>query len=148
LEVALVIRSESRRTVLTFVAVVACIGAIASPDSLNAVDRGKQKRTMAAMRSIGAAIEAYSVDNYVYPVAASMPQLRPLIEPRYIKALPMLDGWGNSFQVDSSTSSYTLFSWGKDGAGVTCIAATTTLFNDQVCMVNGGFTRYPVGPQQ
>ena len=150
--------SRFQRTVPTFAAVVAgvvlfvsmagVIGAIASPDSLNAVDREKQKRTVAAMRSIGAAIEAYSVDNYVYPIAATAPQLRTSLEPRYINSMPVTDGWGNAFQVDSVTVAYTLFSRGKDGTGSTCTPGTTSHFFDEICMVNGGFTRYPAGPQQ
>jgi len=129
-------------------AMTGVIGAIAGPETSNAVDRGKQKRTMAAMRSIGAAIESYAVDNNVYPITSSVESLRPLLEPRYIKAMPMSDGWGQSFQIDASTSSYTLFSFGKDGAGVTCTAGTTTHFFNEICFVNGAFTRYPSGPQQ
>ena len=133
--------------VILLVSTTGFIGA-ASPDSLNAVDRAKQKRTMADMRAIGAAIEAYSVDNYVYPIAATAATLRFSLEPRYINPMPQTDGWGNAFQVSSVPSTYTLYSAGKDGAGSTCTAGTTTHFFDEICMVNGGFTRYPAGPQQ
>lgn len=135
-------------SVILVVAMTGVIDAIASPDSLNAVDRGKQKRTMAAMRSIGAAIEAYGVDNSVYPVAATVFSLRPLLEPRYINPMPLLDGWGNPFQVSSVTTAYTLSSLAKDGAFEGCNPGTTTHFFDDICLVNGGFTRYPAGPQQ
>ena len=124
------------------------IGAIASPDSLNAVDREKQKRTMADMRAIGAAIEAYGVDNSVYPIAATVLALRPSLEPRYINPMPLSDGWGNPFQVSSVTTAYTLSSLAKDGAFTGCTPGTTTHFADDICLVNGGFTRYPAGPQQ
>ena len=56
---------------LIVVAIIGIIAAIAIPNLLNAIDRGKQKRTMADMRSIGTAVESYAVDNNVYPVAAS-----------------------------------------------------------------------------
>ncbi|NIM01008.1 MAG: prepilin-type N-terminal cleavage/methylation domain-containing protein, partial [Acidobacteria bacterium] len=52
---------------LIVVAIIGIIAAIAIPNLLNAIDRGKQKRTMADLRSIGTAVEEYSVDNTVYP---------------------------------------------------------------------------------
>ena len=54
------------------IAIIAIIAAIAIPNLLNAIDRGKQKRTMADIRSLGTAVETYSIDNNDYPVAATM----------------------------------------------------------------------------
>src|SRR5215831_2315038 len=73
---------------LIVVAIIGIIAAIAIPNLLNAIDRGKQKRTMADMRSIGTAIESYAVDNNVYPVAATAAALKLLVEPIYIKSMP------------------------------------------------------------
>src|SRR2546428_13704731 len=54
---------------LIVVAIIGIIAAIAIPKLLNAIDRGRQKRTMAVMRSIGPAFEEYSIDsNNFYPV--------------------------------------------------------------------------------
>ncbi len=53
---------------LIVVAIIGIIAAIAIPNLLNAIDRGKQKRTMADMRSIGTAVESYSIDFNFYPV--------------------------------------------------------------------------------
>ena len=74
---------------LIVVAIIGIIAAIAIPNLLNAIDRGKQKRTMADLRSIGTAIESYSIDNNVYPAAGSMGALQPLIEPLYIRTMPL-----------------------------------------------------------
>ena len=52
---------------LIVVAIIGIIAAIAIPNLLNAIDRGKQKRTMADIRSIGTAVEAYAVDVNFYP---------------------------------------------------------------------------------
>src|SRR5207245_4089012 len=54
---------------LIVVAIIGIIAAIAIPNLLNAIDRSKQKRTMADMRSVGTACEEYSIDsNNFYPV--------------------------------------------------------------------------------
>ena len=133
---------------LIVVAIIGIIAAIAIPNLLNAIDRGKQKRTMADMRSIGTAVESYAVDNNVYPVAATSTILKGLVEPIYIKTMPTVDGWAKDFQVAAVTTEYTIYSFGKDGAGNTCTAGTTTLFNDEICFINGQFLRYPQGSQQ
>jgi len=133
---------------LIVVAIIGIIAAIAIPNLLNAIDRGKQKRTMADLRSVGTAVESYAVDNNVYPVAATNAALQATVEPIYIKTMPLVDGWSNAFQVASTTTQYTLHSFGKDGAGNTCTAAVTTLFADEICFVNGTFLRYPQGAQQ
>ena len=81
---------------LIVVAIIGIIAAIAIPNLLNAIDRGKQKRTMADIRSIGTAVEAYSVDNNIYPTAANSTALATVIEPIYIKKMPATDGWNSA----------------------------------------------------
>ena len=100
---------------LIVVAIIGIIAAIAIPNLLNAINRGKQKRTMADMRSIATAIESYSIDNSVYPAASAVATLAPLIEPIYIKTLPLVDGWGRSYTIDSTPVQYTVWSGGSDG---------------------------------
>jgi general secretion pathway protein G len=133
---------------LIVVAIIGIIAAIAIPNLLNAIDRGKQKRTMADMRSIGTAVESYAVDNNVYPVAATVTALTNVVQPIYIKTMPAVDGWANAFVVDSIATQYTIYSTGKDGTGSTCTAGTTQAFNDEICFINGQFLRYPAGSQQ
>jgi general secretion pathway protein G len=133
---------------LIVVAIIGILASIAIPNLLNAVDKSKQKRTMADMRAIGTAVEAYSVDSTIYPTATGVAALRAVIDPTYIREMPILDGWSNPFQVDSSATQYTIYSQGKDGAGSSCPPGTTSTFNDQICFVNGQFQRFPLGPQQ
>jgi type II secretion system protein G len=133
---------------LIVVAIIGIIAAIAIPNLLNAVDKGKQKRTMADMRSISTGIESYAVENVNYPIAATNAALQATIQPVYMKLMPMTDGWSNPYQVDSTANAYTVFSPGKDGAGNNCAAGTTSNFNDEICIVGGIFQRYPVGVQQ
>ena len=63
--------------------IVGIIAAIAVPNFLNAVQRGKQKRTMADIRAIATACEAYGVDNEMYPDADSITKLKPFLVPAY-----------------------------------------------------------------
>jgi general secretion pathway protein G len=130
------------------VAVVGIIAAIAIPNLLNAIDRGKQKRTMADLRSIATAVESYAVDNNFYPTVTTAADLRPSVEPKYIKTTPMVDGWGHTFEVNSSTTRYVIFSHGKDGVGDDCTPGQTSRFDDEICFANGEFARYPAGPER
>jgi general secretion pathway protein G len=133
---------------LIVVAIIGIIAAIAIPNLLNAVDKGKQKRTMADLRAIGTAVEAYSVDHASYPNAVTLPAIKAVTDPIFFNAMPLIDGWSNAFQADSSSTSYTIFSQGKDGSGTNCPPGVTSTFNEEICFVNGRFQRYPEGPQQ
>jgi type II secretion system protein G len=135
---------------LIVVAIIGIIAAIAIPNLLNAIDRGKQKRTMADMRSIGTAMESYAIDANVYPTAASAAVLSPLlVNGAYIKVMPAKDGWQNDYIVDSVTTGYTIQSPGKLGANDGCVAGVlTTVFTADICFQNGQFIQYPQGNQQ
>ena len=135
---------------LIVVAIIGIIAAIAIPNLLNAIDRGKQKRTMADMRSLGTAVESYAVDNNVYPQATSAAALKTIVEAgAYMKNMPTQDGWSHDFQVASVTTEYTLYSKGKTNTGAaTCASGTTSDFSDSICFINGQFLRYPAGSQQ
>jgi len=135
---------------LIVVAIIGIIAAIAIPNLLNAIDRGKQKRTMADLRSIGTSVEEYAIDNNIYPTAATMAALEPLIEPIYIRTAPTTDGWKNLFVVSSSTTGYTVGSGGKDGGALTVVGGggPTSNFNDAIIFINGQFVQWPEGTQQ
>jgi len=132
---------------LFFVMVLGIIAAIAIPNLLNAIDRGKQKRVMADMRAIGTALEAYEVDHREYPDAGSVDELRPLLEPTYIKKLPMTDGWNRALQFSSRADGYQIVSLGKDGVAQGCDGGATE-FGSDICFVNGQFTQWPEGMQR
>jgi len=133
---------------LVAIMTIGIIAAIAIPNFLNAVDRGKQKRTMADLRSIGTAVEEYSVDHDAYPVANDLDELSRLIAPRYIRAVPRTDGWGRPFLVHADGESYTLVSPGKDGLVSGCEGGATSTFASDVCFADGEFTQWPEGMQR
>jgi type II secretion system protein G len=133
---------------LIVVAIIGIVAAIAIPNLLNAVDKGKQKRTMATLRAIGTAVESYAVDNVFYPTVSTATALRAEIDPVYIKTMPLTDGWSKAVQVNSDQSEYTIYSQGKDGTGNNCAPGTTNNFNEEICFVHGQFQRYPAGTQK
>ncbi len=146
------VRSGSRGftliELLIVVAIIGLISAIAIPNLMNAVDKGKQKRTMSDIRTIGAAVEAYAIDNANYPTANNLPAIKAVIDPIFFNSMPLVDGWANAIQADSTPLAYTIYSQGKDATGNNCTPGPTSFFNDEICYSGGRFQRYPDGPQQ
>ena len=147
-------RKESGFTLIELLIVVAIIGiiaAIAIPNLLNAIDRSKQKRSMADIRSIGTACEEYSIDNNFYPVQTTQGAVSGIstnLEPTYIKVTPTKDGWNWAVQYGTPAggSAYTVRSLAKDGTK-NGIAGQTTDFNCDIIFQGGQFTAYPSGIQ-
>ncbi|MGH9368855.1 MAG: prepilin-type N-terminal cleavage/methylation domain-containing protein [Thermoanaerobaculia bacterium] len=147
---------------LIVIAIIGILAAIAIPNLLNAVQRGKQKRSMSDMRALATAIESYAVDNNYYPPAACNPGLFTggtanvlglssftNLQPTYIAQVPRQDGWGRFFRyaTDAAFNNYRIESLGRDGTvtGINC--GTTTDFNDDIIYVNGTFIQWPEGTQ-
>ena len=158
-------KRESGFTLIELLIVIAIIGilaAIAIPNLLNAVQRGKQKRTMADMRALATAIEAYAVDNNLYPTATCTGGLVTtgdvainissfgLLTPTYISTPPRQDGWGHFIQytVTTTGSQYLIRSLGRDNVVQALTCGTTTDFNDDIAYSNGSFIQWPEGTQK
>ena len=147
---------------LIVIAIIGIIAAIAIPNLLNAVQRGKQKRTMGDMRALATAIEAYHVDNGAFPSAACAAGVFTtsgsaladtsftLLTPTYISQSPKQDGWGRFllYNVDAGRANYNIRSHGRDGSNSTAGCGTTTNFNDDILYSNGTFIQWPEGTQQ
>ena len=146
---------------LIVVAIIGILAAIAIPNLLTAMQRSKQKRTMADMRTIATAWEARATDVNKYNAAGALAAtidvtaLTPHLAPTYIKVLPSKDGWSNpwvfsaDFAMGAATAAqqYEIESTGKDGGNQTNIVGATTNFNDDIVFSNGVFTSYPEGAQ-
>lgn len=131
--------------------IIAIIAAIAIPNFLNAVQRGKQKRSMSDMRTVATAVESYAVDHNRYPESgewADASILVPYVQPTYIRQLPATDAWGQPFQYNSDGTSYTLWSTGMDGMpDDPTPVGPTQMFDNDILWENGQFTAYPEGSQ-
>lgn len=139
---------------LFVVAIIGVLAAIAVPNMLNAMQRARQKRTMADMRTIATVAEAYATDNNdVYPRAESMDELKPLVVPKYAQALPALDGWGNELRYrckDDGCTGYAITSSGSDAIFEHVMAGeypggATTSFDKDIVYIDGKFVQYPEG---
>ena len=135
---------------LIVVAIIGIIAAIAIPNLLNAIDRGKQKRTMADIRSLGTAVESYAVDNNFYPKVNTYAAVTPFLQPIYIKTAPVADGWNKPWLYVGDTTNgvdYTLTSLAKDGIAGTQTGGMTNNFNCDIMFANGQFFQWPQGTQ-
>jgi general secretion pathway protein G len=138
---------------LIVVAIIGIIAAIAIPNLLNAIQRGKQKRTMADMRAIGTAVESYAVDNNEYPAGGSpVSAIAGVLEPRYIANMVTQDAWNHEIDYQSSPTTspqtYSVESYGKNGANEALATGQTTDFNNDILFSQGLFLLFPEGSQK
>ncbi len=126
---------------LIVVAIIGIIAAIAVPQLMNAMDRGRQRRSMADMRNIATATGTVRVDtgNYAANLAA--------LAPTYMQVAPLNDGWGNAFQYVTGANTYTITSLGSDGAAGPAPPATwiNDPYDPDIVLTDGQFTQAPTG---
>ena len=139
--------------VLVGVAIVGILAAIAIPNLLTAMQRSKQKRTMADIRTVATAVEAYATDNKKYPEDIGA------LAPTYVKVVPRLDGWAHPIRYicwnaegGTDCRSYAIGSAGKDGQfehddlkEYLSSGGATTNFNSDIVYSDGKFIEYPQG---
>jgi type II secretion system protein G len=146
---------------LIVVAIIGLLAAIAIPNLLTAIQRAKQKRTMADIRSMANAWEARATDNNTYFVGGlavgnadvtvrNRANVVAQLTPTYIKALPSEDGWSTSynFMTDDDGANYAVVSAGRNKTfETTIVIAGTTDFDCDIVYSNGAFVQYPNGLQ-
>ena len=138
---------------VVLVAIIGILAAIAIPNLLTATQRAKQKRTVADIRSISGALEAYASEKDHYPAGTTMDDLVPELSPVYMKAVPRLDGWGTSIRYEcwpaGACVSYALGSGGRDktfehgSLQEYGPETSTTNFDNDLVLSNGKFVQAP-----
>ncbi|MEM7249722.1 MAG: type II secretion system protein [Acidobacteriota bacterium] len=135
--------------ILVLVLSLGFIAAIAVPNLVNAIHRGKQKETLRDMRTVATAVESYSIDHEAYPLLvgqAPVERLIPFLQPTYIKAVPLVDGWGGQLLYETANGqSYVIVSLAKDGVPSGPTTGTTTDFRHDIVFDTGSFTVVPEG---
>jgi type II secretion system protein G len=149
---------------LIVIAIIGILAAIAIPNLLAAVQRGRQKKSMADMRTVATAIESYAVDYNEYPTLASTCDAGlytqdtatlmttasfASLQPSYIAKVPFQDGWGGFFAyaTPGDHSQYRLECYGRNQTKDAVTCGTTHDFNDDILYANGTFIQWPEGAQ-
>lgn len=142
-------RPESGFTLVEVLVVLVVLGIVAALSVValfNALDKSKQRATMADMRSVSKAIEAYAVDHGFPPASSgTVAALAPLLVPYESTAVPHRDHWGNDMVYErDALGNYTIVSFGKDGVDGPDITYSTRFdFDRDIVLANGQFVAAP-----
>jgi type II secretion system protein G len=152
---------------LIVIAIIGILAAILIPNLLDAMEKAKQKRTVADMRIIGTAMFSWLSDEVGAAAAGaavtsvdmaqykSMPidDLRALLVPQYIEHISPLDGWKNqfSFYLDPlhplQQQVLAIGSGGRDGSTVSGSYSVggfdPTDYDQDIVWADGFFVRWP-----
>lgn len=135
---------------LVTVAIIGLLSAIALVALNSALQRARQRRTMADLRQLGVALASYEVDNGFIPRVAQGPaaSLGVVLIPTYVRTLPAVDGWSNSLLFEGEGSRYTLVSTGADGVRQAAPPlGPTTNYTADIILADGVFIQWPEGVQ-
>jgi general secretion pathway protein G len=115
--------------ILVVVTVLAILAALVGPNVFSNLGKAKSAAARSQMEMLGAALDAYRLDNGRYPTTAQkLEALRtePTIEPRprnwqgpYLRKAVPLDPWGNAYVYtcpgEHNPNGYDLLTYGADG---------------------------------
>ena len=128
------------------IANIGIIAAIAIVALGHALDKGKQKATMADMRTVATALELYRVDNGFLPDSSGgLPPLVAILIPYQTSVVPVYDRWHHVMTyVSDSGGNFSIESHGKDGVdGTNITIATRFNFDEDIIFSNGEFSASP-----
>ena len=131
---------------LVVVAVIGLLASIAIPSLQMAIDKAKQRGSMADMRGIATAVQLYEIDHSIFPAdSTSAVALAALLQPHTKSILPSRDHWHHDYSYHSDSHTwYSLESFGKDGIDGVDITMTTRLqFALDIVYATGRFANAP-----
>lgn len=131
---------------LVVVAIIGILVAMVIPNLLDAIDRSKQRATVAEIRSWGTAVSAYMTERGIFPPAGPIATVHTDLVPYAIGSLRDQDHWRHDFHYFTlvSRDSYTVMSYGKDG--VVGLGVTPSTWNDytlDIVLSDGIFINAP-----
>jgi len=156
---------------LIVVAIIGIIAALLIPNFLDALQKAKQKRTVADIRNTGTAMfswltdqvgaaaagaTATDVDLASYPTAG-VAEIQTRLAPQYLQSLPLLDGWKTAYDYYMNTANplaknvLAIRSKGRDKAnsGGPVYSVTSfepTDYDQDIVWADGFFVRWPQKP--
>jgi type II secretion system protein G len=164
-------RSKAGFTLIELLIVVAIIGIIAAmliPNLLDAMQKAKQKRTVADMRITGTALFSWltdqvgaaaagqnstAIDLAAYGTELTAADLSTVLIPEYIQRVPILDGWKNTYDYFLQTANLhaprvmAIRSRGRDdvadGTTYTVTSFDPTDYDRDIVWADGFMVRYP-----
>jgi general secretion pathway protein G len=131
---------------LVVVAIIGVISAIAVPALQTALDKSRQRSTMADMRSIATGVQLYEIDHSLFPADATpAAALVLLLQPHTKQILPHKDTWHHDYVYNSDAATwYSIESFGRDGIdGVNITPDTAMQFNLDLIYSTGRFANAP-----
>jgi general secretion pathway protein G len=127
---------------LIVVAIVGILAAIAIPAMQTAMEKSRQRATMANMRAIGVQLQIYQNDETLYPAGSlSIDQVVVALAGPGDRPLPVTDAWLRDLDYQSDgLNNYSVESFGRDGvpgANITPVLANN--FDLDIVLSNGEF---------
>ena len=144
--------------VVVLVVVVGILAAMIVPGMLTAMRRVRPQRTMAHIRAVATAVEAYGREKNELPRGTSVAELSSVLSPTYAPStLPALDDWGTAMRYEcwpkhGRCTSYAIGSAGADKAWqheslqeyqTGFLPTVTTDPDADLVFTNGSFVQYP-----
>jgi type II secretion system protein G len=153
---------------LIVVAIIGILAAILIPNFLQALEKARQRRTLADIRSIGFAMFSWTTDQIGAAAAGatgtvqladygaaekSLDEIRALLSPRYLRDVPAVDGWKHPYDFylnDTAPAAEHVMlvrSRGRDGDAsddfYEVSAFEPTDYNQDIVWADGYFVRWP-----
>ena len=154
---------------LIVVAIIGIIAALLIPNFLDALQKAKQKRTVADMRNSGTAMFSWLTDQVgaaaagatatevdlstTYGSALSSADVSSLLVPQYLQSVPDKDGWKNTYSYWMNTANVlaqtvlAVRSKGRDNSEIgdkyTVAGFDPTDYDQDIVWADGFFVRWP-----
>jgi prepilin-type N-terminal cleavage/methylation domain-containing protein len=152
---------------LIVVAIIGIIAALLIPNFLDALQKAKQKRTVADMRNAGTAMFSWLTDQVGAAAAGAAATdvdlskytssdataVSSVLVPQYLQAVPAKDGWKNDFHYFLETTDVLkaqVMAIGSGGRGGTFAGGTYTVtgfdptdYDQDIVWADGFFVRWP-----